>query len=59
MELTISDDGIGFPEGFDYRTCQTLGLITVMGLGEQQLNGSVKIKSENGIRCLIRFSLDD
>lgn len=52
--LTISDNGIGLPEGYDFQKANTLGLELVNILAGQ-LNGSVQIKSENGLEVVVIF----
>jgi PAS domain S-box-containing protein len=46
-KLTISDDGIGFPENFDFFSTNTLGSQLVCQL-TQQLNGKIEVTSKNG-----------
>ena len=45
--LVVSDNGIGLPEGFDWRHSKSLGLKLVVDLAKQ-LNGSVEIGSGPG-----------
>ena len=45
VEIIVADDGAGLPLGFDIEKCETLGLQTVIALGEDQLHGSVDIVS--------------
>ncbi|OQP49800.1 hypothetical protein A4H97_28345 [Niastella yeongjuensis] len=52
--LTISDNGVGLPKGFDVRGHNSLGLDLVQGL-TKQLNGTVNMISDNGLRVIIRF----
>jgi PAS domain S-box-containing protein len=52
--LSVSDDGIGLPDGFDYRNANTLGLQLVMAL-VGQLDGTLTVKSRNGTRFDISF----
>jgi PAS domain S-box-containing protein len=47
IALTVRDDGIGLPPGFDYRTTESLGL-TVIRILVQQLDGDLKITSGQG-----------
>jgi two-component sensor histidine kinase len=53
--LKVEDDGVGFPEGFDYRSEGHLGLQTLLALGETQLRGKVSIESAAGLSCLLEF----
>jgi PAS domain S-box-containing protein len=47
LEISISDDGVGLPEGFDYSTSPSLGLRLVHILIEQ-LSGTIEPKKEKG-----------
>ncbi|MEE8389852.1 MAG: histidine kinase dimerization/phosphoacceptor domain -containing protein [Anaerolineae bacterium] len=55
IELEVSDNGVGVPEGFDFRNSDTLGLQSVFAIGEHQLGGKVTFESCDGITCQIRF----
>jgi len=55
MELQISDDGIGLPEGLDFRNTKSLGLNLVRWLAEDQLGGEVGLKEKKGTDFLIKF----
>ncbi len=55
IELCISDNGIGLPEGLDFRNTRSLGLKLVQWLAEDQLEGKVILKRENGTEFLIKF----
>jgi PAS domain S-box-containing protein len=53
--LTVADDGIGLPEGFDWRVVSSLGLKLVMDL-TRQLDGQVEVdRDAGGTRFRIRF----
>ena len=56
IELTVSDNGIGLPEGVDINNGRTLGLILVKTLAEKQLHGTLQIKNDHGTQLKIRFS---
>jgi two-component sensor histidine kinase len=43
--VTIIDDGVGLPEGFDLATSSNLGLQIVRTLTENELRGSLKLIS--------------
>jgi two-component sensor histidine kinase len=45
--LTISDNGIGLPDGFDINQCKGLGL-QLIHLLTSQIKGELKVTSENG-----------
>ncbi|MGC9349836.1 MAG: PAS domain-containing sensor histidine kinase [Anaerolineae bacterium] len=58
--LTVSDNGVGAPTGFDFRGSSTLGLQTVLGVAEHQLQGTVSFTSypDKGVTCRVRFPHD-
>lgn len=43
LSVTISDDGVGFPEGFDISTSPNLGLQIVRTLTENELRGTLSL----------------
>jgi two-component sensor histidine kinase len=52
LEITFSDNGIGIPEGFDWKTAPSLGLRLVNILIEQ-LSGTIELKKEKGTTFII------
>ena len=54
LNLSISDNGIGFPKDFDWEQTDSLGLHLVRSLTDQ-LNGSIQCQFDNGARFDIRF----
>ena len=52
--LTVTDDGIGFPEGIDYRNTETFGLQLVDMLTEQ-LGGTIEFDGSEGTSFKIIF----
>jgi PAS domain S-box-containing protein len=54
-ELTVSDNGIGFPEDIDFRKTETLGLHLVSLLAEEQLSGKINLNRSKGTEFSIRF----
>lgn len=54
--LTIADNGIGLPIGFDMMTHNSLGLKLVQGLA-RQLNGLVNIMSDKGLSVIVQFEV--
>ena len=52
--LTIRDNGVGLPEGFDYKETNTLGLQLVNAL-TGQLKGTLQIKSDKGVEAVVAF----
>ncbi|MDD9943909.1 MAG: PAS domain S-box protein [Myxococcales bacterium] len=56
IELRHCDDGVGVPEGFDFRTTGTLGMQTISAIAEHQLQGEVLFEAaRSGICCRVRF----
>ncbi len=55
LELKITDNGVGVPTDFDFRSIQSLGIQTVFALIEHQLNGAVTFENIPGISCICRF----
>ena len=55
--LRYSDDGVGVPDGFDFRGRGGLGLKLVHSLGEEQLKGKVEMSGGEGrgVSCVLRF----
>ncbi len=57
--LEVSDNGIGLPEGFDPRSqTKSLGLQTILALGEHQLGGRVTFTNQDGFGCQVQFPAD-
>jgi len=52
FRLTVSDNGIGLPEGFDLRNQETLGMFIIRLLIEQ-LDGSINITTGGGVSACI------
>ncbi len=52
--LIVKDNGIGFPEGLDFRKTETLGLQLVNDL-VMQINGSIQIKKTEGTEFVVKF----
>ena len=56
--ITISDDGVGLPEGFDLTTSANLGLQIVRTLIENELKGELNLESTHqGTQAKLRFPL--
>jgi len=53
--LTVRDNGIGLPEGYDFRDSKSLGILLVTSLAEHQLQGSVKVTRESGTEFCVHF----
>jgi two-component sensor histidine kinase len=58
VSLSVWDNGIGLPEGFDFRTTQTMGMQIVMTL-VHQLRGSIWLEAGPGARFNIEFDVKD
>lgn len=57
-ELTVMDNGIGMPDGLDWKNSKSLGLKLVRTLVENQLDGSIGMESNNGTKFTINFNID-
>ncbi|MBN1348475.1 PAS domain S-box protein [candidate division KSB1 bacterium] len=57
IDLIVSDNGIGIPEGIDIRKTETLGLNLVTNLVEGQLRGSIQLDRSSGTSFLIKFKI--
>ena len=56
--IEISDDGVGLPSGFDLNTSSNLGLQIVRTLTENELKGSIELKSEqNSTVAKLKFPI--
>jgi two-component sensor histidine kinase len=54
FELSVADNGVGFPDGFDWMKSDSLGLRLIRLLTEQ-LRGEVALVQNNGLRFVITF----
>ena len=57
VTLTVGDNGVGMPEGMDFRNPGTLGLRLVLMLAEDQLCGEISLDKTKGTQFQIRFPL--
>jgi two-component sensor histidine kinase len=57
IRFTITDNGVGLPEGFDLSRANTLGLKLVRTLVEQQLKGTLRIKRKGGTEVIVELPL--
>jgi PAS domain S-box-containing protein len=55
LELSVEDDGVGFPPGFDVRKAATLGLELVFTFAEQ-LDAQVTVSSQTAASFQFRFA---
>jgi two-component sensor histidine kinase len=58
IEVTVTDNGVGLPAGFDYQRANSLGLQLVRNLA-RQLRGTVQIESSSGNGTVVRVSFPD
>jgi len=57
--LTVSDNGRGFPPGFDWRSGQTMGLRLVNLWVTHQLGGTLAVSGKTGTKFAIAFDVKD
>jgi len=58
LELIVMDDGVGIPDGLDWKNSKSLGLKLVRTLVENQLDGSIDMESNNGTKFIIKFNIE-
>jgi len=56
VRLSVADNGIGLPEGFDIGTVNSLGMELMKGLSKQ-LKGQFHISSAHGVQVIVEFEL--
>jgi PAS domain S-box-containing protein len=56
VTLTVQDNGVGLPSGFDISASRGFGLMLVKMLS-QQLGGSFSIEKHKGTRCRLEFDI--
>ena len=56
VTLTLQDDGVGLPSGFDISSAKGFGL-TLVKMLSQQLGGSFSIEKHKGTRCTVIFDV--
>ncbi|MDG5815490.1 PAS domain S-box protein [Chitinispirillales bacterium ANBcel5] len=54
--LSIEDNGVGLPKGFDVTKTPTLGIQIVLQITRHQLHGSARAESNGGLHWSIEFS---
>jgi PAS domain S-box-containing protein len=59
IELEYSDNGIGIPDGLDWKNTKSMGLNLVKILAERQLSGSINMENNNGAKFTIKFKIDN
>ena len=55
--LSVADNGVGLPPGFDWHTTKTLGLSLVRMLGQHQLGGRYQVDQTHGVRFTLTFTI--
>lgn len=55
LMLLFSDDGVGVAGGIDIRNAGTLGIQTIVGIAEGQLQGSANVVTHHGVRWEMRL----
>jgi PAS domain S-box-containing protein len=58
LELIVMDDGVGMPDGMDWKNSSTLGLKLVRTLVENQLDGTIDLDNTNGTKFTIKFNIE-
>lgn len=58
VSLEYRDDGVGVPEGFDFRGRKSLGLQLIFRIVEGQMKGAVSISPGSGLRYRMSMSTD-
>jgi two-component sensor histidine kinase len=53
-QLTITDDGVGLPPGFDLKRSRSLGMVIIKGLS-RQLDGQLAVSTADGVRLSLQF----
>jgi two-component sensor histidine kinase len=54
--LSVADNGIGLPSGFDWTKASTLGMVLVRMLGTHQLGGRYVLDQMTGTRFSLTFT---
>nr|GFC12948.1 hypothetical protein [Tanacetum cinerariifolium] len=53
-QLSITDDGVGLPPGFDLKRSRSLGMVIIKGLS-RQLDGQLAVSSADGVCVNLQF----
>jgi PAS domain S-box-containing protein len=56
IEIVVRDNGVGLPDDIDIQGSRSLGLDLVTGFTQNQLDGQVEVKRDNGTEFRITFS---
>ena len=54
MTLAVHDNGVGFPDDFDFEQPESLGMQLIQAL-TNQLDGELKVSRENGTSFEVSF----
>lgn len=55
IQLTVADNGIGLPSGFDWATHASMGLQLIKTLGDQ-LEGELNLENHQGLMLTLQFT---
>jgi two-component sensor histidine kinase len=55
ISISVSDNGVGFPLGFDFKNSNSYGLEAVIMLAEHQLGGSISLDTSNSTKFILKF----
>jgi two-component sensor histidine kinase len=55
LQLTIKDNGVGFPADYNPSQSRSLGMTLMLGLSEQ-LGGALQVESHQGLTITLTFS---
>ncbi|MDH4140248.1 MAG: ATP-binding protein, partial [Coriobacteriia bacterium] len=58
LSLTVTDDGVGFPQGFDPDTAAHLGLAIVGTIVKDDLRGTISFGGQHGAKVTVLFPLE-
>ena len=58
VKIEIADNGIGAGDDFNIDKLETIGLQTVISLGESQLHGKIELDTSSGFRFILEFKND-
>ena len=59
LVLTVRDEGVGLPEGFDPFSATSLGLAIIHTVVQDNLGGTIAFSGVRGTTATVRFPLDD
>jgi two-component sensor histidine kinase len=58
LEMTVADNGVGFPDQFDAEKTMSLGLLIVSDIVVSQLGGTIEISNDNGAKINLKIPLN-